>query len=393
MTALQIALSVWFTFTLISIAAPIALGRIIRLFYRSMYRAPTCRPGYSSAHILIPVKGISRDQKRILSTLLEQDHPDYKVTFIVESPSDPATSVIEDLRSSYSHCNIVFSGMAEGCGQKNHNLIKGVESLEEEPQIIVFCDSTNEADPQWLSRLTARIDAGVTRAVTTFRAFDPFPRTIGGVCQAIYASYITLAAAVQNTPWGGGSAVDWKLFKEMNVLKAWSDTVIDDLTLGNLLTKAGVKLIMDPECLMTTKLHNQTIQGCMEHFDRQIMFPKFTNTWDMWFISALALGNMGVALVMALILVALTILGFTSIVTGLVGLVFLLGAGLIGLYLKLKEPRGIGLGSWALAFFPCMIILSYISIRSFFRDYIKWHGRIYKCGKQGKVLSQERIGD
>lgn len=393
MTTLQICLGVWFTITLVSIAAPIGLSRLIRFIYRSMYRAPANRTEYSSVRILIPVKGVFQDQKRILSTILDQDHPDYKVTFILESPSDSALSVINELCSEYSHCNMIFSGISQECGQKNHNLIKGVESIEVEPHIIVFCDSTNEADPQWLSRLTARIDTGVTRAVTTFRAFDPIPRTIGGVSQAIYASYIASAAAVQNTPWGGGCAVKWKLFKEMDVLKAWSDTVIDDLTLGNLLTKAGVKLIMDPECLMTTRLYNQTIKGCMEHLDRQIMFPKFTNTWDMWFISALALGNLGIAMATSLILGILTVFGLAPIVMGLISVGFLIGAGLIGLYLKLKEPMGIRPAYWALAFIPCMMILSFISIRSFLRDYIKWHGRIYKCGKRGKVISQRNVGD
>ena len=127
----------------------------------------------------------------------------------------------------------MFSGIAALCAQKNHNLLAGLRSLKPDTEILVFCDSTNMADPGWLGRFTKPLRNGDCQVVTTFRAFRPDPETLGGVCQAIYASFIRLLAAIKPTPWGGATAIRRETFERLNVAEAWSRTVVDDLILGN----------------------------------------------------------------------------------------------------------------------------------------------------------------
>jgi hypothetical protein len=386
MTLPETIIILWFLLTISFFLLAWSLASLKKLLLADIYSKPSNRNRFSRVHCLTPVKGVFPGLRQSLVSLLEQDYPDYALTFIVESEDDRAAPLIRELCLEYSHANIIYAGPAQGCGQKNHNLIMGVRSIKEPPEILVFCDSTNRAAPDWLKCLTSRIDAGILKAVTTFRSFDPSPPTLGGVCQAIYATSVSIIAPIQNSPWGGGSAISWELFKDMDVTSAWSDTVIDDLVLGNCLVQAGARVIMDLDCSMTTRLSNQSISACMGYLDRQIMFPKFTNPWSIWAPVIFILGNLGVALTCALVFIILSVFGWVSFKLGLAGLVLLTCLGLVAIYLKRRQRQDIPSWAWAVWFAPSIMIIAYISLRSIFRNYIIWHGKTYWCGKGGRVI-------
>ncbi len=345
---------------------------------------------FPAAEILIPIKGVAPDQENILESLLTQRYPNYWVTFVVESRNDPVNSLLERLCARYPHAGVVVSQLATGCAQKNQNLVAGLRALKPDTEIVVFCDSTNLADPDWLARFTGPLKEGKCQVQTTFRAFRPEPETVGGVAQAIYAAFVLTLALVNPKPWGGGTAIRRELLDRLNVVEIWSHTVVDDLVLGNLLDSTGIKIRMDPGNILTSPLKKQSIAGFLGYLDRQILFPKFTNP-AIWVATLIFHVNLTLAICVTALTGIAYLLGAVGDSAGIASWLFLGNLVLVGFVLKTVNPFAISIKGWLLGFFPCVFLAAFVLLRSIFRNYIDWHGRRYYPGKDGFVLDTRLV--
>ncbi|MGC9028319.1 MAG: glycosyltransferase [Desulfomonilaceae bacterium] len=341
--------------------------------------------------IIVPVKGANADQKNALQTLLEQEYPSYTVTLVVESEDDLASSAIDQLCTEYQHARKLIAGIAAGCGQKNHNLVYALSNLKPETEIVVFCDSTNAAPPEWLRRFTRPLRSGESEVVTTFRRFFPRPQNIAGVTQTMYGVAVLLLASVAPKPWGGGTGIRRAILETLPIRDVWSKTVVDDLVLGNLLARAGVKVSMDPKNLLISPLRNHSFRSLLGYLDRQIMFPKFTNH-EMWGTLLVLYVNLAIAVPLALWEGARFFLAHES-----GNALQYAGLGLVGgmmilmlLARKLVTPH-IAVAAWLLSLFPLLFSGAFIFLHSIFRGFIDWHGRRYWCSRDGLVTRVEDL--
>jgi hypothetical protein len=288
----------------------------------------------------------------------------------------------------YKKARKVISGVSECCAQKNHNLVEGVKHLRPDTEIIVFCDSTNEADTHWLRDFTRPLRAGSAHAVTTFRAFDPQPETVAGMSQAVYAACIVVLNASRPTPWGGATAIRRQTFDMLHVSATWASTVVDDLVLGNILRKAGLGVHFDPGLLLRSPLHRHTFRGLLAYLDRQILFPKFTNPL-LWSSALICSVNLTIGLVVSLAMAALFPLGSVNLAVGLVSSGALALSVLAGLSLKTLNPYPLSVFRWLFSIPPLLLVGSFVFVRSIFLRKIEWHGTRYYPGPSGVVL---RVG-
>jgi len=388
MSVLELVLSTWILLTVFLMALAIILGRF------KIKREGKCQPLEESEQplprleVLVPVKGVSPNQDEILKSLLTQNYPGYHLSFILEDDQDEANELVERLCNQYVHAHKVLSGFAKSCAQKNHNLIAGVKALRPETEVLLFCDSTNMADSDWLRRFIMPLVANGMQVVTTFRAFKPEPATLGGVCQAIYAAFLRILATMRPTPWGGATALHRETFDRLDVVDMWSHTVVDDLVLGNLLEAAGGKVRMDPCNLLVSPVHNQSVAGFLAYMDRQILFPKFTNP-GMWLATVAGFLNFVLAFLAAAILSTLATLGMVAAGVGWASYIFLVVLLLSALLLRNMNPSDISLKKWLICVVPCIILVAFICLRSIIVNHIDWHGRRYWPGKGGVVLRVE----
>src|SRR5438552_18429071 len=75
--------------------------------------------------VFCPCKGIDPEFEKNIRSILDQDYPNYDVTFIVESADDPAVAVLRSIGAK----NILVAGRATDCGQKVHNLAHAVTQI------------------------------------------------------------------------------------------------------------------------------------------------------------------------------------------------------------------------------------------------------------------------
>ena len=364
----------------------VALGLAWSKFRQSRASDRLPKPtSFPPVEVFVPVKGLSEDASEALRSLVEQTYPAYSVTFILESLDDPANSVVDRLCAGHPHAGKVISGLSVSAAQKNHNLVEGTKRLSPDTEILVFCDSTNAADPNWLVRFTEPIRSRAAEVVTTFRAFAPQPETIGGLCQAIYAAFVLVLATLHPMPWGGATGIRRETFERLEVARAWSCTVVDDLVLGNVLAKAGLEVLMEPAEILRSPIKGQTVGGFLSYLDRQILFPKWTHP-DLWLQALFLHVNLTAATVVSVALMALSLAGFLGTVPGLTAGGFLCSLLAFALLLRRINPFSPSVGGWLISLVPCMLLAAFVFIRSVFRDYIDWHGRRYWPGKDGIVL-------
>src|SRR4029434_8757289 len=72
--------------------------------------------------VFCPCRGVDPGFRENVQSILNQDYPDYRAVFIVDSDADPAAKVLAELNAP-----VLVAGAATTRGQKVHNLIHGVE--------------------------------------------------------------------------------------------------------------------------------------------------------------------------------------------------------------------------------------------------------------------------
>ena len=388
MSFFEWAVLTWILFAFLPAPLCVGLGMLKIVIAHRPKSNQAVSDKFPEIEILIPIKGILPDQDKILESLLQQDYPNYQVMFLIESQDDPASLLVDGLCTRFPHSRKVITGTAESCGQKNHNLVAGIRCLNRNTEIIMFCDSSNMANADWLNRITAPIRTGAVEAVTTFRAFDPRPETIWGVSQAIYAAFLLLLIVNKPKPWGGATAIARDTFNRLGVIEEWSRNVIDDLTLGNILDRAGIKILMDPRCVLRSPLPSQTLRGFVHYMDRQILFPKWTNP-IIWAMTVVFYLDLALAILVTTIIVVMFLFGLVGPFLGWLSCVFLVLVFSVVMLLRQVNPFHIPVRSWLASFLPFIFVTGFVFLRSVFRNYIDWHGTKYWPGKGGVVLSAE----
>ena len=198
--------------------------------------------------VLVPVTGAAAGLATRLAQLLSQDYPDYQVVFATRDAADPATAIIRSLLPKFSGARHVVAGPARGCGQKNQNLLAAVQLVGRTPEILVFCDSNQEAEASWLKELVAPMVAGrgeVTSGYHHIIAAEPGGAALGRAISVLIL-YLTKGFRRLNQPWGGATAIRRSLFENLDVARLWAENIVDDVSLAARLVRAGIPVVLSP---------------------------------------------------------------------------------------------------------------------------------------------------
>ncbi len=152
---------------------------------------PACAPEFSGADpggaapesgawpacprvaLIVPLTGNSPEMEAALESLLNQPYPNYETVLVTRDLEDPATPLVRALLARHPHSRHIVSGPAAGCSQKNHNILAGVGALDDSVEILVFCDSTHQAQPNFLRELIHPLVTGAASLTSGFHRIIP----------------------------------------------------------------------------------------------------------------------------------------------------------------------------------------------------------------------------
>jgi ceramide glucosyltransferase len=226
------------------------------------------RPRRERISVFCPCKGTDAEFEKNIRSILEQDYPNYDVTFVVEAEEDAAYAALRGLGAN----NILVAGRATDRGQKVHNLSYAVAHAAPS-DIFVFCDSDARFPHDWLSRLVAPLDA--TNITTGYRWYVVGRAHIPTLMRSGWnASTVgVLGGHNRNFAWGGSMAMYRQTFERLDILQEWRGSVSDDYSITNAAQRAGTKIVFVPECLIPT--HGEsTWRDLLEFTTRQMVITR-----------------------------------------------------------------------------------------------------------------------
>lgn len=222
---------------------------------RDISRLESRRP----ALLIVPCRGAEPDLAENLERFFCQDHPNYRLRFVVEHPEDPAYDVIRGRIAAHPErrAEVLFAGEARGEAQKVHNLRSATADIPPCVEVLAFADSDAAPPDHWLRALTSRLKEKGTAVVTGYRWFTADRlRFADLVVYSINAGYaMLLGRGAPNLVWGGSWAIARETFERLNIRGAWSGTICDDLKVADVLQKAGLHVEFEPACMIPVRNH------------------------------------------------------------------------------------------------------------------------------------------
>ena len=232
-----------------------------RFWKNNQLRATPSEPDPAKVNLIIPCKGVSENSRKNLEAFLFQNHPNFRITFSIESPSDPIVALIRELQREYRHVesSMVFAGPATTRGQKVHNLLAAIERIPKEVDIYAFADMDALVGPSWLRWLCIGVGRENCGARTGYRWMVPTQNNIATLLGVSVNNSIAacLGKANQNLVWGGSWAIHRKVFQQSGIAAAWAQVLSDDLAASCAIRNSrfdgkALQIQFVPQCLSQT---------------------------------------------------------------------------------------------------------------------------------------------
>lgn len=216
----------------------------------------------AKVNLIIPCKGRSENSRATLEAFFFQNHPNFRITFAVESPTDPVVPLIRELQKEhrYVESSMVFAGAAKTCGQKVHNLLAAIDRLDQNIDIIAFADMDALVKPSWLRWLVVGVGRQGCGARTGYRWMVPqrqnLPTLLGVSLNNSIAA--CLGKATHRLVWGGSWAIHRNVFQQIGIGSSWSQVLSDDLAASRAIRSSKfdgkpLRIQFEPQCLCETE--------------------------------------------------------------------------------------------------------------------------------------------
>jgi ceramide glucosyltransferase len=380
-------------------ALEIALLLVLLLYSRGHVRRsfPGCDPEGSApaaaswpacprAALIVPLTGNSPEMEAALTSLLSQPYPNYETVLVTRDPEDSATPLIRALLARHPHSRHIVSGPATGCSQKNHNILAGVGALDESVEILVFCDSTHQARPNFLPDLIYPLVTGAAVLTSGFHRIIPGDARVPtlGQLQTVLTLHLLHGMAFIALPWGGATAVLRSVFDAGSVAGVLKHNVLDDFPLGQRLLRFGIRSVPVATAILDTHLTGQTLSGWNTWLTRQLLYLKYCLPGT-WLAAAGAVWVLAGPIVLAVLAALGGAAGLVPPPLVLISLGFLLTLTGIGAWCRTLVPQPPPLGPWLLAFYANIFLACWGYIQTWRTHTIAWRGISYRVTWGGRV--------
>jgi ceramide glucosyltransferase len=347
---------------------------------------PVFWPAYPKVGLIVPLTGNSPEMPAALESLLKQSYPNYQTILVTRDPEDAAIPLIRELMSCHARVRHLVSGPATACSQKNHNIVAGVRALDDNVEILVFCDSTHQAPAHFLGDLIHPIVTGAAVMTSGFHRIIPGDAHIAtlGMLQTVLTLHLLHGFPAIALPWGGATAVRRLAFHAYGLEGALKVNVLDDFPQGQRLLRFGIRSVPVATAILETNLTGQTRRGWETWLTRQLLYAKYCLP-STWLAAALVVWVLAGPILFAALAGLGGILGLVAPPLALVSLGFLLALTAVGAYCRTLMPAPVPLGRWLLGFYANIFMACWCYLKTWLTDTIAWRGISYQVTWSGRV--------
>lgn len=349
-------------------------------------RGVSCEGACPRVAMLVPLTGDTPEMRVCIDSLLRQDYPNHECVFVTKDEQDPAWTLVRELTHDMSHARGITSGPANMCGQKNHNLLAAVAAVGDSADILVFCDSTHRAAPEFLSELVRPIVKDGAPLASGFHRIVPGDAKTGtlGMTWTVLAIHMLQAFSIVTQPWGGAMAIKRDVFERENIADIWATNIVDDFSMGPHLVKRGIRCTPVSTAVMTTHISGRSTGQWGDWWLRQLQYLKFCIPF-LWAGILPGMAALAVPVLYAGVVVLTGCFGAQSVGTflfcaGYLALLALLAQG----FRRLIAPRPPRL-AWTGSFFLYLLMTVWCYAQTWTSNIMVWRGIAYRVGWGGVV--------
>ncbi len=215
-------------------------------------RSKTPRPDWTPrARIVLCVKGARSSLEGCVRGLLNQDYSDYTLQIVVDSPDDPAFELCTQLAANSDPQRVEVTYLRQRlltCAGKLSSLVQALSDVEVTDEIVAFADDDIVPPTNWLRDLVAPFEDAHIGVATGSRWMTP-EGPWGSAAVSAWNSGAICQMASSQMVWGGTMAIRRELIERLRLAEHWSVAFNDDLLLGELVVKAGLKIKFVPSLI------------------------------------------------------------------------------------------------------------------------------------------------
>jgi cellulose synthase/poly-beta-1,6-N-acetylglucosamine synthase-like glycosyltransferase len=227
--------------------------------------------------VILCLRGADPFLPTVIRSLLRQDYPQYDLKIIIDSPEDPAYTIVKEAIAQIQVTNVQIStlrAVRHNCSLKCNALIQAVSDLDESYKAIALIDGDTIVHPTWLRELVSPLidsQVGVTTGnrwyVSNGNYWGSLVRFSGNVSTVVQMFLFGI-------PWGGSLAMKTEVLHRIELLDKWEQTLCDDLFIPKLLKLHGLKVQFVPSLLMVNR-EECDLPRCLENLKRLIISARF----------------------------------------------------------------------------------------------------------------------
>jgi ceramide glucosyltransferase len=239
----------------IGAAQALVASRLVASFASRPRVNPAMRPPVT---VLKPLHGDEPLLLEALTTLCRQDYPEYQIVCGVQTRTDPAVAVVQQLRQSFPGRDItlVVDPTMHGRNYKVGNLINMMTAARHD--MLVIADSDIHVRPDYLDRLvTALLQPGVGLVTTLYAGLAAQP-VMAARLAATQITHLFLPGAVLARRLGRNDCLGATMVlrrQDLNRIGGFQSLVnhlADDNVLGRRISALGLQVILAATVPLTT---------------------------------------------------------------------------------------------------------------------------------------------
>jgi cellulose synthase/poly-beta-1,6-N-acetylglucosamine synthase-like glycosyltransferase len=345
--------------------------------------------------VVMPCKGTDLTFRANLTSLLEQNYPDFEVIFVTATENDPARDVIRELMAqSKVSTRLLVAGIAPHCGQKMNNMSFGIRAVRSISEVIVFLDGDVFIHPNYLRNMVEPLSDQAIGSCCGYHMFVPTLGNIGSLLRFEWScgGLLTLADPKRNFSIGAATAIRREVLERIKILDRLSSTISDTFCFTNGVRSVGLKIHFEPRCLFIS-YDESSFQDMLAWSNRLVIISRNYSP-DLWRLtvfsftlsSLLLLGGLG----------SICLRFDSTIATGLALMIFLqmlhsqCYLWLLEYICRSHYPEQMKVilkSRMKLAFLASVIpfIISWNCINSIFSSEFKWRGIRYRIRGSNSV--------
>lgn len=250
------------------------LGHLLQLRLIKPYR-PTDQ---FSVAVIVPCKGDGDPGfgENLLSIICQEYAGPAQFIFCVESNTDSALLVLNRLKRQFAQVEVCVAGLATTSGQKNLNIIKGMEQAGR-ADIFLFADADIQPHRTWLQEMIAPFAEPQVGAVTgCFRRVPALANfRLGNYLAGLFGAGIVtgMTSDVIAGLWGGSLAIRRSVVEQLGLRERLATEIVDDIAIMHALHQTQMVRRFVPSCTLKSYC-DMSAPASIEWLVRQFQFSQ-----------------------------------------------------------------------------------------------------------------------